>query len=217
MEKKCRYCGKIKPIEEFRKNKSMKDGYLHKCRECDIRLKLEYRKKHRKELAEKSREYRKNNRDACLERSRTYYQNNKEGFLKGCRIYYENNKEKIKEKSKIYYENNKKEILEKNKLYRQTPKGKEINHEKRRRRRAKCKNTNITTGWLMSLKENTKTCCICGEKMNNILFDKKSINLDHIIPLCVGGMHTKDNVRFICFECNIKRPKDGSDAMLTPK
>ena len=32
--KTCNQCQKVKPVEEFNKNKSMKDGRLNTCREC---------------------------------------------------------------------------------------------------------------------------------------------------------------------------------------
>jgi 5-methylcytosine-specific restriction endonuclease McrA len=38
-----------------------------------------------------------------------------------------------------------------------------------------------------------------------------SKELDHIVPLGVGGTHTVGNVRIICRDCNLRRPKDGSD------
>jgi hypothetical protein len=38
-----------------------------------------------------------------------------------------------------------------------------------------------------------------------------SKELDHIIPLNVGGTHTVANVRIICRGCNLRRPRDGSD------
>lgn len=38
-----------------------------------------------------------------------------------------------------------------------------------------------------------------------------SKQLDHILPLNIGGTHTVGNVRIICRTCNLARPKDGSD------
>lgn len=34
MKKKCSKCGKVKPIEEFYKNKGTKDGHGHYCKDC---------------------------------------------------------------------------------------------------------------------------------------------------------------------------------------
>jgi hypothetical protein len=38
-----------------------------------------------------------------------------------------------------------------------------------------------------------------------------SKELDHIVPLIVGGAHSPDNARIICKRCNAGRPLDGSD------
>lgn len=37
--------------------------------------------------------------------------------------------------------------------------------------------------------------------------------LDHIKPLCIGGLHMKDNVRYVHGICNKRRPRDGSDIL----
>ena len=49
--------------------------------------------------------------------------------------------------------------------------------------------------------------------MNDIPYDSLQKTIDHITPLnkkC-KGKHVKSNIRFICFKCNITRPKDGRD------
>ena len=42
-EKRCYRCGKIKPLEEFNKNKSKPSGHCDECRECKKELDLQYR------------------------------------------------------------------------------------------------------------------------------------------------------------------------------
>lgn len=37
------------------------------------------------------------------------------------------------------------------------------------------------------------------------------MQIDHIIPLNIGGTDIRENVRVICRTCNLTRPKDGSD------
>jgi hypothetical protein len=51
----------------------------------------------------------------------------------------------------------------------------------------------------------------CGIELTDIPFLLNSKELDHIIPLNIGGTHTIGNVRIICRKCNSSRPKDGSD------
>ena len=50
-------------------------------------------------------------------------------------------------------------------------------------------------------------CGICGKKVNSKLKypNSKSVSLDHIIPLSMGGTHTWDNVQCSHLECNIEK------------
>jgi len=55
------------------------------------------------------------------------------------------------------------------------------------------------------MKASAQTCAMCKTRLN----DEK--HLDHIVPLAMGGTHTKANVRVVCKPCNLGRPKDGRD------
>ncbi|MBK7447847.1 MAG: HNH endonuclease, partial [Ignavibacteria bacterium] len=68
----------------------------------------------------------------------------------------------------------------------------------------KMKFTDIDSKWLKKLYEDTNICEVCNRKM-------KDKSIDHILPLNVGGLHIKSNVRIICLKCNLQRPKNGSD------
>ena len=41
-------------------------------------------------------------------------------------------------------------------------------------------------------------CVLCGNTA-----DKTILEVDHIIPVCRGGKSTPDNLRTLCYECNI--------------
>lgn len=66
--------------------------------------------------------------------------------------------------------------------------------------------SDISTGWLYSLRVGSDYCPICGNYMYDptlVSFQHpKSKTIDHIQPISAGGTHTKDNVRFVCFDCN---------------
>jgi hypothetical protein len=44
ISKKCFKCKEIKPLTEFYKHPGMKNGHLNKCKACDYKDKIEYRK-----------------------------------------------------------------------------------------------------------------------------------------------------------------------------
>lgn len=50
-------------------------------------------------------------------------------------------------------------------------------------------------------------CGICGESIDPALKhpDKRSVSLDHILPLARGGTHTYDNVQAACLGCNVRK------------
>ena len=74
----------------------------------------------------------------------------------------------------------------------------------------------MTVEWLKELRNRSKICHLCGIRMKRHGKYPGGKNLDHIIPLSIGGPHTKENLRYICAECNCNRPSDGSDiAMLS--
>lgn len=61
-------------------------------------------------------------------------------------------------------------------------------------------------------------CQICGKKTRRRKdgkVDNRHPSLDHIVPLSLGGSHTKENVQCACFRCNsIKRHTGKGDQML---
>ena len=65
--KVCSRCGKTKPLSEFNKDSSAKDGLQHWCRQCQ----KEYD-------AERAPKYREKNREEIRARNRVYYSKNKD-------------------------------------------------------------------------------------------------------------------------------------------
>lgn len=54
-------------------------------------------------------------------------------------------------------------------------------------------------------------CQICGKKVNRNLSypNPKSASLDHILPMALGGGHTRANVQLAHLRCNIKKSDSG--------
>ena len=87
---------------------------------------------------------------------------------------------------------------------------KERHHD--HRRRAAMRITDLTPADELALRAARTYCPMpgCRKKMTDERGPRQK-SLDHIIPLGVGGRHTRDNVRVICLACNLRRPKDGLD------
>lgn len=81
----------------------------------------------------------------------------------------------------------------------------------KRMRAINLKHTDITAAHIAKLYRQTKACPLCDVRLTATPTQPNSREVDHIIPINVGGTHTIGNVRVICRACNLARPKDGSD------
>jgi hypothetical protein len=78
-------------------------------------------------------------------------------------------------------------------------------------RRAKTRYADFTPIQERAMRAKAKRCPLCRVRLIDMPYLPDSKELDHIVPLGVGGTHTLGNVRIICRACNIRRPRDGSD------
>ncbi len=111
--KKCNKCGVVKPLCEFAKNKSMKDGHLNRCKDC---YKIYYQA-NKEQINKRVRAYKRANKEKIAEQGKAYNQANKEKIDKRRKAYREANREKLREKAKVYRENNKQAITKRNVTY----------------------------------------------------------------------------------------------------
>lgn len=112
--KKCGACEIVLSIDNFRKNKSRKDGYSWGCKQC-------------------SKEYNKKNysTEKNSERWKKYYSANSEKIKSKSKEYYERTKIRQLEKSKRYRDINKELISQKKIEYRVNNKDKLKDYESR--------------------------------------------------------------------------------------
>lgn len=75
----------------------------------------------------------------------------------------------------------------------------------------------MTPAYERELRERTQICPLCDVRMTDVPLLPASKELDHIVPINVGGQHMISNVRIICRACNHARPRDGSDYAAAPR
>lgn len=141
------------------------------------------------------------------EASSNYYMINKDKIDTRVNQYNKDNAEK----RKVYRLNNRGKIREYERQYFHTERGKQVKYNCKNKRRAMQDLSDVDISWLLRIKNSANICPLCSVEMNEIRYDKRSKHIDHIIPINIGGLHMKDNVRFICQQCNLTRPRDGSD------
>jgi 5-methylcytosine-specific restriction endonuclease McrA len=123
-----------------------------------------------------------------------YYEKNRERIRAYQKEYYDLNRDKIVASKKQYRIDNRKKVREYGKKYRKE------NRELRRFRnnRSLSERMGLTTTLTLSEWENTlklfdNKCVYCGKPWEQ---------MDHIIPKCIGGGYTKENIVPSCKKCN---------------
>lgn len=89
--KVCNKCWAEKELTEYYKTYG---GYRNTCKDCKIKLQIEYNKNNKDVIKDHSRKYYAMNKDELNRNNRSYYQSNREDILKQKHEYY------IKMKSK---------------------------------------------------------------------------------------------------------------------
>lgn len=197
-------CKEVKSLEAFHKDRSRKDGFREKCRECTSFYVKDINKRR-------------------LEKRRQYDLSNKEHLYRYNKEYYDNNKEKIKKRRKILLLNKNKEfkkllheshVLLWKKLF--------LQEVKRKRRAETARQVYSKKSDLFCLKSASRR----ASKLNatpswaNIFFIQEIYSLarlrskltgikwhvDHIVPLnnkIVQGLHVENNLRVVTYKENV--------------
>lgn len=72
-------------------------------------------------------------------------------------------------------------------------------------------NSDVTSKYLEELWDKTSICVLCGFEMENHRKFPKGRHLDHILPISQGGLHMKNNIRYIHAICNLTRKRNKLD------
>jgi 5-methylcytosine-specific restriction endonuclease McrA len=189
ISKVCSKCQIEKCIASFSKSRRAKDGLQSKCTDCVRQYNLEHKQYH-------------------ATWTKQYYEKNKELICKNTRQYKKDNRDKVKKRNRIY-------IL----TYCQTEKYKVSHRESERKRKAIKRGAKRIESF--SSKEvfdrDGYVCQLCGKKTRP---DFKNTshplypNLDHIVPLSLGGGHTRMNTQCLCHQCNIEKYNNGTGDQL---
>ena len=100
--KRCSKCKQTKPLSEFYKDKSRKDGYSWACKEC---------------IKARSKCWREVNPEKHKANNKAYYRENKELIKARTKAWYKENKDKVPARAKAYRKKNIKTLKVKRKAY----------------------------------------------------------------------------------------------------
>lgn len=218
----CTKCNKSLPLSSFGKDKGRKDGLYPQCKECknaDQRDKYHSSEELRRSKYQKTKQCFSDDPDAHqeqLERQREWYREHYQNPEFREREY-ERNKKYQKKKAKKRWLKIKSDPIRQEQYnvehkeyvkdrYRNDPEFKKRNRDYYARRRA-IKRAN---GGSYTLKEWNSLCdlarnrCLsCGKK--------RKLEVDHILPVSLGGTSNIENIQPLCKSCNASKGTDTID------
>lgn len=93
MGKTCTLCHAEKELDQFGKNKLMKDGHINQCKTCRSAYIKKYQEENKEKLVARSKKYYEDNAETIKERVRTHWTENAETINEKRRGRYENEPE----------------------------------------------------------------------------------------------------------------------------
>ena len=215
--KTCNTCRETRPISSFSKDRAKADGLQYQCKLCAKERNRRYREQNRDELLEYQRQYREQNRDELLEYQRQYREQNSDAVQEAKRRYNEQNSDAVRERNRQYREQNKDEVREYQRRYYEQNKA-EISDYNRRYNAANPQAHATKDALRRSpLTESELFCGLSRSQVNaevrfdyilrDLLTQKTGVqhHVDHIKPICEGGVHRMWNLAVVTEERNLAK------------
>lgn len=186
--KKCSRCGEKKPATEFWKRHGKPKS---QCKDCERAGRKKY-----------DRAYYERHRARVLARNYEWRAQNREWFREWGRERYAENPERHRRQSREWYAKNRTpELLARRaaatrQYQRENP---DVVRRSSQRRRARKRNVIIGPPWERAevFLAGYGICQLCGLELNPERWHE-----DHIVPLALGGPHSRTNVQPACPPCN---------------
>lgn len=182
LAKTCSVCGCEKPVSEFSKNKTTKDGMRQQCKACDKAARAIYYAATQDKRRAASAAWNKANPDKAKARKAAWVAGNVDRAKQTLAIWRAANGDKIKAAAANYRAAN----SEARRLHQQ--------NRRSRARGAGGKLSKELPAKLFNLQKGKCPCC------KQPLGD--DYHLDHIVPLALGGTNTDDNIQLLRAICN---------------
>lgn len=190
--KQCYRCKSVKPINEFGKRISSKDGRKGVCYVCERKDTSDRRKKNLGRYKGYQDKYKAKNADRIETLHHEYVEKNKEKIRKKLKIWHEQNREKSNEYKRLWAKNNREKVLNAKRKYHSE------NKEKAMADRAKRRVSKIQANMLWGNKffiEEIYSLARLRTKIFGFIWE-----VDHVIPLQgknVCGLHVEHNLNVI--------------------
>lgn len=192
----CNKCKAEKPLTEFHKDKSSKDGFQARCKICQ---------------AEIGRKYNAANREKISARNRATYASDPEGFAALKRAYRAEHPERVAQCKRKHYAANKEKFDARELEYRKSNPEMFATRSRNRRGRIKNADGSHTQADVLSIFSDQRGMCAnCNSKL--FKSGAKKYHVDHIMPLALGGSNWPENLQCLCPPCNLSKGAKHPDA-----
>jgi 5-methylcytosine-specific restriction endonuclease McrA len=191
LEKVCKGCGELKPLDAFYRCSKVRDGRKPRCKECSSAESRQWR------LANPDKQKRSTQR--WRDANDAAYRAKKRETDKAYRLA---NIDAIKARRQSQKEYHAQRLAEWKAANRERVRDYE------RKRRAAKRNAPIESMDLDLVRERSGgLCAICSAPLDwSIPWpERMSVSLDHIVPLSRGGAHATDNARYVHLVCNLSK------------
>lgn len=189
--KTCNKCEELKPLTDFHKLKTVKDGRKGDCADCCNAASRKWRQDNPAAAKASVDDWRERNAEAYLE------------YKRGAdREYRLNNLDRIKARRASQAD----EVAASLAVWKSANRERVRDYERKRRaavRGSRVGDIDFAAVWDKSGGE----CVLCGAGMDRSLSwpDRFSVSLDHITPLAKQGPHITENVQYVHLVCNMRK------------
>ena len=188
--KTCSNCGLAKPASDYYRHPTTHDKLDRKCKECRKSATRKWKAENPERARETDRRWREQNRERSNAHYRKWRSGNREQMTEIRRRWNEANRERRHETCVRWIEGNRERL-----------------REWRRMRWAKAHagETYSAAEWQALLETYGHQCLACGIKAHET--PQGFLTPDHVVPVCMSGSNTIDNIQPLCLDCN--RRKNG--------
>lgn len=172
------------------------------CVECafsekSLAQRAEWKANNIENRREYNRAYHLKNKTKCNELSKARYYKNRERVLQRCRKYNQENKDKKRIAHIAYRMKNKEAIAKRSSEWSKNNRDKKTAYKNTRRARVAMTGGMHTPQDIQSILESQKfKCASCGCCI------REYYEVDHIMPLALGGSSWPSNLQCLCMRCN---------------
>lgn len=199
-EKHCHKCGNTRPLSDFHKNRSQKDGHSTQCKFCTKESNKAYRESNKESIAAYKKVWFQENKDRCQAKSKKWAEDNPERRKEIVNKSYANNRETALAYSKNYRKENREACANRVRDW-ELRNPDRVRAKNNRRRAAKL---NSEPPWLSEDQKEQIISFYSVAKDCEILTGE-SYHVDHIVPLqgkVVCGLHVPWNLQVLPSDIN---------------